>query len=89
MPNIKSAKKRVLTNAKKAITNNIVTSTMKTAIKKTVKAVKGSDKKAAEDNLKVAVKRIDKATSKGLVHKNKAARQKSRLMKMKNTMEAK
>ena len=87
MPNIKSAKKRVITSAKRKEQNNVVESSMKTAMKKSEKAVKANDKEQAEVELNTAVKRIDKAVSSGLVHKNKAAREKSRLMKKKNEME--
>ena len=87
MPNIKSAKKRVKTSAKKSEANTVVTSSMKTAIKKFEKTVATGDKKAAEEKLNTAVKRIDKAQSAGLIHKNNAARKKSRLTKMKNNME--
>lgn len=86
MPNIKSAKKRVITSRKKADSNTVITSSMKTAIKKTEKAVNAGEKELANENLKVAIKRIDKAASSGLVHKNKAAREKSRLTKMSNNM---
>ena len=87
MPNIKSAKKRVKTNAKKNEANTLVTSSMKTAIKKFEKTVATKDKKAAEEKLNTAIKKIDKAQSAGLIHKNNAARKKSRLAKMKNSME--
>ena len=87
MPNIKSAKKRMRSNAKKAEVNTLVSSSMKTAIKKFEKEVKAGDKKAASNNLNIALQRIDKAVTSGLVHKNKAARLKSRLTKMKNNME--
>lgn len=87
MPNIKSAKKRMRSNAKKAEVNTLVTSSMKTAIKKFEKEVKAGNKEAASNNLNIALQRIDKAMTSGLVHKNKAARLKSRLTKMKNAME--
>ena len=87
MPNIKSAKKRMRSNAKKAEVNTFVTSSMKTAIKKFEKEVKEGNKETASNHLNVAFQRIDKAVSSGLVHKNKAARLKSRLTKMKNSME--
>ena len=86
MPNIKSAKKRVITNTKKGKSNTIFKSSMKTAIKKQEKAIKANDKKLAQDNLKEAVKRIDKALSKGIIKKNKAARCKSRLTKETNNI---
>ena len=87
MPNIKSAKKRVLTSAKKRENNNVVEQKTKNSIKKFVKEVEAGNKKEAKEKLDVAIKNIDKATSSGLMHKNKAARQKSRLMKMNNKLE--
>lgn len=87
MPNIKSAKKRMRSNAKKADVNTLITSSMKTAIKKVEKEVKAGNKEEASNNMNIAFQRIDKAMSSGLVHKNKAARLKSRLTKMKNGME--
>ena len=87
MPNIKSAKKRMRSNAKKADVNTLVTSSMKTAIKKFEREVKAGNKEEASNALNIAVQRIDKAKTSGLVHQNKAARLKSRLTKMKNTME--
>lgn len=86
MPNIKSAKKRMRSNARKAEVNTLVTSSMKTAIKKFEKEVKAENIEAASNNLNIAMQRIDKAVVSGLVHKNKAARLKSRLTKMKNAM---
>ena len=87
MPNIKSAKKRMRSNAKKAEVNTIVNSSMRTAIKKFKKEVKNGNKEEAKNNLNIAYQRIDKAMGSGLVHKNKAARLKSRLTKMMNSME--
>ncbi len=87
MPNIKSAKKRVLTSAKKKENNNIIEARTKTSIKKFVKEVEAGNKEEAAQKLDVAIKNIDKAASSGLMHKNKAARQKSRLMKMNNKIE--
>ena len=86
MPNIKSAKKRVITSAKKSTNNNIGKASMKTAIKKSEKAIKANSKEEANENLKVAIKRIDKAVASGLIHKNKAAREKSRLTKQTNSL---
>ncbi len=87
MPNIMSAKKRVRGNKKKEVVNTFVTSSMKTAIKKFEKSVKDGNVEEASNRLNIAVQRIDKAVSSGLVHKNKAARLKSRLTKSKNAME--
>ena len=87
MPNIKSAKKRVKTSAKKNVINNEKSATAKTAVKKFEKAVAAGDKSIAKEKLDVALKNIDKATSSGLMHKNTAARRKSRLTKAQNNME--
>lgn len=87
MPNIKSAKKRVLTNAKKGIANKSQIASVKTAIKNVEKEAKQGNKETTAEKLKVAVKTIDKACSSGLLHKNKAAREKSRLTKLSNNIE--
>ena len=79
MPNIKSAKKRVLVNATKQARNKSNNSALKTAIKKANIALEtnAADKEAA---VKLAVKKIDQAAAKGLLHKNNAARKKSALV---------
>ena len=87
MPNIKSAKKRVITSAKKSEANTVKTSSVKTAIKKLEKEVKAGNKEVVDEKLNVAIKRIDNAVKSAQILKNKAARQKSRLTKMKNNME--
>jgi small subunit ribosomal protein S20 len=79
--NIKSQKKRILTNAKRAERNKAVKSELKTRVKNAVKAV---DTEQSEEALRLAVKRLDMAASKGVIHKNQAARRKSRLMKQIN-----
>ena len=78
MANIKSAKKRVLVNATKQARNKSTNSALKTAIKKANIAIEtnAEDKEAV---VKAAIKKIDQATSKGLLHKNNAARKKSAL----------
>lgn len=81
MANIKSQKKRILTNAKRAERNKAVKSELRTRVK-TAKSSIGSDANA--EDVRVAVKRIDMATAKGIIHKNTAARRKSRLMKQVN-----
>ncbi|HEX2937653.1 MAG TPA: 30S ribosomal protein S20 [Ruminiclostridium sp.] len=79
MPNIKSAKKRVKVNAAKALRNKSIKSSLHTAVKKADVAIStGAENK--EDALKVAIKCIDKAVAKGILHKNTAARKKSRLV---------
>ncbi|RIW37603.1 30S ribosomal protein S20 [Bacillus salacetis] len=83
MPNIKSAIKRVKTNEAKNAQNATVKSSMRTAVKKAEAAAQNND-----DNAKAlvseAVKHLDKAAQKGLIHKNAADRSKSRLMKKVN-----
>ena len=81
MANIKSQKKRNLTNAKRAERNKAVKSELKTRVKTAQKSI-GTDDQDAE--LKLAVKRLDKAATKGVIHPNQAARRKSRLMKKAN-----
>lgn len=78
MPNIKSAKKRVLVNATKQARNKSANSALKTAIKKANAAIE-SNADNKEEMVKLAVKKIDQATAKGLLHKNNAARKKSAL----------
>lgn len=86
MPNIASAKKRVRSNAKKTTVNTLVVSSMRTAVKKFEKEVKAGNKEAASTNYNIAIQRVDKAMASGNIHKNKAARLKSRLTKLKNAM---
>jgi small subunit ribosomal protein S20 len=78
MANIKSQKKRILTNAKSAERNKAVRAEVKTRVKAAQTAAGTDD---ATEALRLAVKRIDKAAQKGVMHKNAAARKKSRLMK--------
>lgn len=79
MANIKSAKKRILVNSKKAARNKSIRSSVKTAIKKVDAAVSANDKEAAKVALLSAISEIDKATAKGVYHKNTASRKVSRL----------
>ena len=79
MANIKSAKKRIITSAKRTAANKAVKSSVKTAIKKVHKAVEAGDKQAAAAALVAAEATIDKACTKGVLHKNNASRKVSRL----------
>ncbi len=83
MPNIKSAKKRVIVTKTKTARNKARNSALKTAIKKANAAVEANaaDKEAL---VKIAIKKIDQAEVKGLIHKNNAARKKSALAKKLN-----
>jgi len=78
MPNVKSAKKRVLVNEKKAGRNKARKSALKTAIKK-AKAAEGAEQAAL---VQAAIQKVDQAAAKGLIHKNNAARKKSALAKL-------
>ena len=83
---IKSAKKRVLVNRKKAERNKSIKSAVKTSIKKVEVAIEAKDKEAAVAALQNAISTIDKAATKGVYHKNTAARKVSRLSKAVNTL---
>lgn len=89
MANVKNAKKKIKQINKVTLANQQLKSTVKNAIKETDKAVAASNKERAEDRLKLAIKSLDNAKVKGLVHKNKVDREKSRLTKKVNTMEVK
>ncbi|MDF2871145.1 MAG: ribosomal protein [Anaerocolumna sp.] len=86
MANIKSAKKRILVNETKALRNKAIKSKVKTTIKKVDAAVAAGDKDLAKTSLLDAISEIDKATSKGVYHKNTASRKVSRLSKAVNTL---
>ncbi|MCM3650535.1 30S ribosomal protein S20 [Metabacillus litoralis] len=88
MPNIKSAIKRVKTNDKRNAHNSAIKSAMRSAIKKVDALVLNNDTDNAKTALVEANKRIDKAAQSGLVHKNTAARYKSRLTKSVNGLSA-
>lgn len=79
MPNIKSAKKRVIVNSKRADRNKSRNTALKTAIKKANAAVE-TNSAEKEALVTEAVKKIDQACAKGLIHKNNAARKKSALV---------
>lgn len=79
MANIKSAKKRILVNRTKADRNKAIRSGVKTATKKVFAAIESGDKEAANAALLAATKTIEMAASKGVYHKNNAARKVSRL----------
>lgn len=81
MANIKSQKKRNLTNAKRAERNKAVKSELKTRVKN---ATNAAGTETSEESLRLAVKRLDMAAAKGVIHANQAARRKSRLMKKLN-----
>ncbi len=82
MPNIKSAKKRVKVTAVKSANNKAINSELKTKLKKANAAIETGENTA--EAVRVAVKRIDQACAKGILHKNTAARKKSALVKKMN-----
>lgn len=86
MANIKSAKKRILVNRTKAERNKAIKSGVKTAVKRVNAAIEAGDKAAASAALLNATSTIDKATSKGVYHKNTASRKVSRLAAAVNKM---
>ncbi len=86
MANIKSAKKRILVIETKTARNKQIKSKVKTMIKKVDAAVAAGDKALANTALIEAVSEIDKATSKGVFHKNTASRKISRLTKAVNNI---
>ena len=86
LANIKSAKKRILVIETKTLRNKTIKSKIKTLVKKVELAVAENDKAAAEAALKVATSEISKAASKGVFHKNTAARKISRLTNLVNAM---
>lgn len=88
MPNIKSAIKRVKVNEGRRAQNISVKSDMRTAVKKVETLVVNNDVETAKSALITATKKLDKAARKGLIHKNTAARQKSRLAKKLNELNA-
>ena len=86
MANIKSAKKRILVSRANAERNKAIKSGVKTSIKKVNTAIGAQDKEAAKAALLEATTTIDKATSKGVYHKNTSSRKVSRLEKAVNQM---
>ncbi|MDQ0756357.1 30S ribosomal protein S20 [Arthrobacter sp. B3I4] len=86
MANIKSQKKRILTNEKARLRNNAVKSELKTAIRAVNTAVASTDKDAAAAALVSASRKLDKAVSKGVLHKNNAANRKSAISKKVNAL---
>ena len=87
MANIKSQIKRNRTNEKARVRNKAARSEVKTRLKSAVGAAASGSETAAED-LRLAVKRLDKAAARGIIHKNQAANRKSRLVKRINALTA-
>ena len=88
MPNIKSAKKRVKIIEKKTLTNNMIKTGYKSAVKKFEEAIVAGNLEEAKVLFSEATKKIDQACAKGVIVKNTAARKKSLLSKKLNAMNA-
>lgn len=88
MPNIKSAIKRTKTNEKRRLRNASQKSSLRTAVKSFETAAASQNVDSAKEALIQATKKLDKAVTKGLIHKNAAARKKSRLAKLLNSISA-
>ena len=86
MANIKSQKKRVLTNEKRRQRNQAIRSAVRTEIRKFREAVASGDKAAAEAQLRVASRAMDKAVTKGVFHRNNGANKKSKMANAFNKM---
>ncbi len=86
MPNIKSAKKRVLVIKTKTMQNKMFKTQLKNDIKRYQAAVAEGNAEAAQATYKAAVKKIDQAAARGIIHKNAAARKKSQFTKALNNM---
>ncbi len=81
MANIKSAIKRNRQNEKRRLLNRIFRGSARTQVKKAREAIMDGDREKAVAEVKEAICKLDRAASKGVIHKNNAARKKSRLMK--------
>lgn len=86
LPNIKSAKKRVQITINNQKNNAAYRSELRSTVKKSIVSINAGDVDTAKLDLKQAIVKLDKAVSKGLIHKNQAARKKSRLAKKVNAM---
>jgi len=86
LANIKSQIKRNRQNEKRRVRNRVLRGSTRTALRKAHLAIENGDKEEAQAAAMLATKELDKAASKGIIHKNKAARQKSRLMQQLHSM---
>lgn len=81
MANTRSAQKRIRSNARKAVKNKIRKSRVRSVVRSAREGLSAADKAEARKAVMAAVSELDKAAEKGVIHKNNAARRKSRLMK--------
>lgn len=87
MANIKSQIKRNKQNQKRRMRNRVYRGTARTYVRKAEAAIKVGDAQASQEEVLKAIRALDKAASKGVIHKNNAARRKSRLVKKLNSMQ--
>lgn len=87
MANIKSAKKRILVSKARQARNRARKSELKTYLKKFEQAVLNKDRAAAEEAYKVAIQTVDRAVARGILHRNNAARKKSKLTLQLNSLQ--
>lgn len=88
MANIKSQMKRIKTNEKARLRNRSVKSELRTYIRAFREAAEGNDQAKIDSTLRAACRKLDKAVSKGVIHKNQAANRKSALAKRANSASA-
>jgi small subunit ribosomal protein S20 len=88
LANIKSSAKRARQNLKRRARNRYYRTTARTYIKKARTEIEGNELEEAQESVRLAVKSLDKAAQKGIIHRNNAARRKSRLMKALNRARA-
>ena len=86
MANIKSQKKRIRTNEIARVRNKAIRSELKTVVKRVREAVEAGDKAAAQAAATTAYRKLDKAVSKGVIHKNQAANRKSGVQSLVNSL---
>ena len=86
MANIKSQKKRILTNEKARLRNKAVKSELKTAVRSFREAAAGGDAEKTQQALQTASRKLDKAVSKGVIHSNQAANRKSAMAKQASSL---
>ena len=86
MPIMRSAKKRLRQNIKQNLRNRSYRAALKTQLKKFLSVVKEGNAQAAQEELRLTVKKLDKGVAKNILHKNTASRKKSRLAKKINQM---
>jgi small subunit ribosomal protein S20 len=87
LANIRSAIKRNRQNEKRRTHNRLFRGSARTQVRKARTAIMDGNKKLASEEVKVAIKKLDRAAAKGIIHKNNAARRKSRLVKQLTNLE--